>query len=118
MKRLLAFFFCLIFLVSCAGEGEPKGLIDREKMVLVLTDVHLANAYTSTVMDLDTMKQITADYLHLVYKKHGIDSVRFKQSLKYYSEHPGILSEMYDQVLDRLEKKDKKVAPAEQVEVE
>lgn len=110
MKRLLAFFLSLIFFGSCDSETKPKGMIGREKMVEVLTDVHLVNGYTSTVMNLDTIKQVTANYLNVVYKKHQVDSIQFKKSLRYYSEHPKMLSEIYDQVIKKLETKEKEMA--------
>lgn len=113
MKRLLAFFLTSIFLVSCTSENRPEGIVERNKMVDVLTDVHLVNGYSSTVMDLDTVKKVTATYLNMVYKKHGIDSVQFKKSLQYYSRNPQMLSEMYDQVIKKLETQEKALAPIE-----
>ena len=107
MKRLLTLFSGLIFLVSCAGKETPAGLLGREKMIAVLTDVHLVEAHSGTVMDADSMKQVLADYMNVVYKKHQTDSVQFRKSLKYYSSRPKELNGMYDQVIRNLESQQK-----------
>ena len=109
MKRLLALFLGLIFLASCERKEKPEGLIERQKMVTVLTDVHMVSGYSATVMDIDTMKQELANYMDMVYKKHQIDSVKFKKSLQYYSREPKMLNEMYDEVLRNLEAKEKDI---------
>ncbi|HEY0896936.1 MAG TPA: DUF4296 domain-containing protein [Sphingobacteriaceae bacterium] len=117
MKRLLALFSGLIFLVSCTRTETPAGLLEREKMIAVLTDVHMVEAYSGTVMDADSMKQVLADYMNLVYQKHQTDSVQFRKSLKYYSRLPKELNQMYDQVVRNLEtqqnelKKERKKEP-------
>ena len=103
MKRLLALFSGLIFLVSCTRKETPAGLLEREKMIAVLTDVHLVEGYSGTVMDADSMKQVLADYMDLVYRKHQTDSVQFRKSLKYYSGLPKELNQMYDRVIRNLE---------------
>lgn len=108
MKRLLALFLGVIFWVSCNNKPMPEGLIEREKMVNVLTDVHVVEGYSGTVMDADTMKQVLANYMNLVYKKHQIDSLQFKKSLKYYSANPKLLNEMYGEVLRKLDSQQKK----------
>lgn len=103
MKRLLTLFSGLIFLVSCTRETTPEGVIARDKMVSVLTDVHLVEGYSTTIMNSDSMKQVLANYMNLVYKKHQIDSLKFRKSLKHYSANPKVLNQMYDEVLVKLE---------------
>ncbi|HEY0900071.1 MAG TPA: DUF4296 domain-containing protein [Sphingobacteriaceae bacterium] len=116
MKRLLALFLGLIFLVSCTREKTPDGLIARDKMVSVLADVHLVEGYSTTVMNGDSMKQVLANYMNLVYKKHQIDSLKFRKSLKYYSADPKVLNQMYDEVLVKLEaqQNENKVPPSKE----
>jgi hypothetical protein len=109
MKRLLALFSVLIFLGSCMRKETPAGLLEREKMIAVLTDVHLVEGYSGLVMEADTMKQVLADYMNLVYKKHQTDSLQFRKSLRYYSSEPKELKMMYDEVLRKLESQQKDI---------
>jgi hypothetical protein len=96
MKRLKPCVLLLIFFFSCTK--TPEGIIPKDQMIRVLTDVHLANSLAAYYGNLDTMRQRTSTYLNAVYQKHEIDSAKFNRSLKYYSENPEILNEIYDQV--------------------
>lgn len=105
----------LIFLFSCTGRS-PENIIKKERMIGVLTDMHIASAYATTFGDLDTIKQKTADYLNAIYIKHQTDSTSFRKSLEYYSEKPELLSKMYEQVHKNLEAKEKVLLELERLE--
>lgn len=114
MNRLKPCVFLLIFFFSCTK--TPKNIIPEDQMVAVLTDVHLANALASNYADLDTIKQRTSTYLHAVYRRYHIDSAKFNRSLKYYSENPTLLNEMYEQVEKDLKKKEDSIIKLEEIE--
>ncbi|WP_256013019.1 DUF4296 domain-containing protein [Desertivirga xinjiangensis] len=98
MRRLLVLFFIFIFFEACNSGKTPDGIIPQEAMIDVLTDMHLADGYTSSLID---TPQIVAVYQSL-YKTHGIDSLKFMKSLSFYSKDPVRLKEMYGQVESRL----------------
>lgn len=114
MNRLKPCVLLLIFFFSCTK--TPKNIIPEDQMVAVLTDVHLANALASNYADLDTIKQRTSTYLHAVYRRYQIDSAKFNRSLKYYSESPALLNEMYEQVEKDLKKKEDSIIKLEEIE--
>lgn len=104
MKRLILVFFVLIFFIACNQNASKKGVLDRDKMISLLTDLHLADGYLSNMGPGDSVKQVAANYYNLVYKKHFTDSIQWKNSLEFYSKQPKLLDTMYSQVVDNLNK--------------
>jgi hypothetical protein len=100
MRRLLVLFFLVIFSAACRLGSEPKGVIPEEKMIGVLTDMHLVDGFTSG--SVDTLKIV--GLYKTVYKNHEIDSLTFRKSLEYYSKDPAKLQRMYAKVTGNLEK--------------
>ncbi len=84
MKKLI-FFLGVILLVSCTSKTileEPKDLIPKDTMVLLLTDLFIAkSAYAEK--NINNVRKI--NYVSLVYNKYLIDSTRFKSSNYYYT---------------------------------
>ena len=101
MKRLIPVLILLFFFGSCTDD-TPKGVIPKEKMIRVLTDIHLIDGYSSAVMPDSAAKVIPVLY-QSVYARYQIDSAQFSKSLNYYSDRPEELEKMYDQVSKNLE---------------
>ena len=114
MNRLKPCVLLLIFFISCSS--PPENIIPGDKMIRVLRDVHLANAFAASYGDLDTMKQKTATFLNAIYNKHHIDSARFNRSLRYYTENPSLLNEIYEKVEKDLTRLQDSVIKAEEME--
>ena len=113
MRRLLVLFFLFIFSVGCKTGSTPEGIIPEDKMVNVLTDMHLADGYTSSIID--TTLVITT-YKSL-YKTYDIDSASFKKSLEFYAKDPIRLKAMYAQVAEKLGKLEKFEQKKEQIKI-
>ncbi len=97
MKRLLALFFLIIFFAACNSDGAPDGIINQDRMVKVLTDIHLADGYASVNYGDTSKQQIKAMYL-AIYKKYNTDSLQVRKSLEFYSMHADRLKTIYEQV--------------------
>lgn len=109
MGRLLVLFFLVVFLSSC-GDDSPKGVLPKETMVPLLTDLHLADAYAPLLYG-DTVTAKSAAVYKALFKKYDTDSVTIRKSLSYYAERPEELTLMYQQVeknLVQLEKQEQK----------
>lgn len=104
MKRLILVFFVSIFMTACFRGHAPAGVIERGKMISLLTDIHLIDSYMSGSGQYDTTAQPVSNYHKVVYKKFQTDSAQFQKSLRYYSLKPKLLDTMYHQVLQNLEK--------------
>lgn len=118
MTRLLLLFCTIIFFASC-GDGTPNDVIGKEEMTSLLTDLHLADGYTSTLYGGDKAKEIAATY-KAIYKKYNTDSLQVRKSLSFYTANPQVLQLMYVQIdtnLNRALKQEQKLA-TEREEIE
>jgi len=71
--------------MSCDSKAKikkPDDLIPPKQMEDLLFDMYVANGAVS-VPNLNGEKNV--NYMHLVYKKYQIDSVRFAESSLYYT---------------------------------
>lgn len=85
MKNVYFFILIIVFLASCTGNTiyeKPDNLIPRDSMILLLTDMHIAGGARITKNKFH-LKDI--NYMHYVYDKYKIDSVRFGSSNNYYA---------------------------------
>jgi hypothetical protein len=108
-------FIALISLLSfsCGSDEEkatpPDDIIQREQMTQVLTDIQIAEAIYQRGNfpkdDYDGKKYILKMY-QKIFEKYGVDEQKFKQSLTWYEEHPKILADMYDEVLNELSQRE------------
>ena len=107
MRNYIILFFSLIcFLAACNSSDTPDGIIEPDRMVGLLTEVHLADGTNYNLkQDKDTLyKYALPKYLSL-FKKYHTDSVHFRQSMKYYSSNPPVMLEIYNKILDNLKAK-------------
>ncbi len=96
MKRvLLCCVLCLILLSGCSM--RPWGVLSHDKMVAVLLDVHIAEA-AMKVVDTSAKRIERQEYYNTVFGKHNITKEQFDKSLDWYSHHPKLLIEVYDDV--------------------
>ncbi|WP_051291033.1 DUF4296 domain-containing protein [Pedobacter glucosidilyticus] len=102
MKKLLALFCLLIFLVACNNDDKPDNLIAEDKMANVLTDMHLSDAALDVRFNQDSLLIFAKDRYNYVFKKHKIDSAKFSTSLKYYGKNTEQMKEIYEVVEDSL----------------
>lgn len=97
--------FSLLLLLSCAPQKKavpPPDLIGRAGMIALITDLTLSEAVLGgepLASFNDTLKKIN------VFKEHNVTSERFLSSFKYYTENPGELKSIYDEVLTSLEQR-------------
>ena len=106
--------FALSILLSCA-EKETKPIPDHiysiEKMTAIMMDLQIIEGgivirqYNKT----QQRERISKVY-RAMYNKHGITQDEFDLSLKYYTDNPDKLEEVYDRVLEKLSELDAKVA--------
>lgn len=98
-----------VFFASCATEikrlDEPDNLIPKEKMTTILTEFTKLEAYVQS-------EYVTpARYHKLMIKSgdsllqsYGESKASFEASIDYYGSRQKEMSEMYEEVLERLNK--------------
>jgi hypothetical protein len=80
----------------------PDDLISKEKMADILYDIALINSIDNSYPQVLVSKNIKV--MDFVFKKYGIDSTQFVQSVRYYASVPVLYEEIYQAVEDRLER--------------
>jgi len=105
IKEKIFILFCLsLFLFSCQQDSPPKGIIEKEKMINVMVDFQITDAYLNQVSNQDTMKMQAHTRYNYIFKKYDIDSATFSKSLDYYSRRTEEFNKMFNSVLDSLNK--------------
>ncbi|RUA35586.1 MAG: hypothetical protein DSY77_02375 [Bacteroidetes bacterium] len=100
--RKLTYIIAILIIVSCSGKEElPKGVIPPEKMAVILSDIYVAE-YKATQIGLknDSAKQVLRHYELKIFEDHETNDSIYKESFKYYLEHPDQLEAIYDIVID------------------
>ncbi len=79
--------------------------MSEAKMIEILVDIHLTEGKVNA-MHLGTVDSSLVVYNYLekgVFKKHGIDSARFTNSLNDYMREPKVFKELYKKVFAQLD---------------
>lgn len=104
MKHTTIFLIFMTLLASCSSNtiyDEPKDLIPKDSMVLLLKDLYLATSAKS-IKNKKQQKKIS--YTPLVYNTYKIDSLRFSASNFFYTSKVDVYEPMLDQVMELLKK--------------
>jgi hypothetical protein len=103
MKRIFTLFCLSLVFLACNQSSLPKGIMDEEKMVKVLMDVHITDSYLNQVYQRDTLLMQAHARYNYIFKKYQIDSATLTKNIKYYSLRPKLLSKMYQTIQDSLQ---------------
>ncbi len=116
MTRFLFIVLAVLFVAACKP-GIPKDIIQPEIMEKVLFDIHVLDGYVSEIPTPDSAKKVTSTIYKGIFKKYGVDSAVHSKSMSYYYAHPDLLTKMYNNISNRLEKtKDIEVTKQEKIE--
>jgi len=83
----------------------PDNIFPKQKMADVFVDIHLLEAsmsLNSTSVDKITSGNPTPNFD--VLKKNNITKKQYDDSYNFYTQHPALLNEVYDLVLNDLSK--------------
>lgn len=83
---------------------KPRKLIPRDKMVEMLTDIHIAESVFQNrrYSGEQILKFTEADFYYSILKKYNVADSVFEQSLIYYASLPIEYEKIYSRVLDKL----------------
>jgi len=114
MRRLICGLMAMLALVGCK-QKMPPNIIAPDKMKNILYDIHVTDGYISTIAMPDSSKKVAAAYYKGIYKKYGIDSAKYAESMNYYYKHPQDLDKMYKSIAQRLAKQQKAMEKADSI---
>lgn len=106
MKQLLI-AFVLITLLGACKDGENTPPISTDKMGKILTDVQLAEVYSSMVDDsLHRVMPKNQDSLAVYYKEvlshHKVTQQEFQTAMDWYKSNPELLDSVYKYMINEL----------------
>lgn len=91
----------LLLLTACE---VPIGIAGKKEMTAILVDVHLTEAAVGQKYSYNDNATKRA-YFESVFEKHGITRDDFNASLEWYAQHPRLLTEVYADVVKKIEDK-------------
>ncbi len=86
---------------ACDGrDSPPGGLIPPDRMADILTDIHIAEARVSSMglRSLDSSLKVYDSLQVDIWRHNKVDTSVYAKSYEYYTTHPELLAEIYDQV--------------------
>lgn len=93
---------------GCSRNSPPKGLINEDKMVEVLTDIHMAEGMASSLpIPYDSSKKIYPILEKEVFSKHQITDSAYMKSFEYYLGNSKVMERIYSRTIDSLALKEK-----------
>lgn len=111
MKNSLLFFFIVILLSACSN--RPKNIIDEKKMVEIMTDLQIAEAYERNG---DAGPEISGSNRELIGRgvlmAHGVSVEEMDSTLAWYGRNMDEYAKLYKKVDERLAKMQQKYARA------
>lgn len=97
----------------------PKGVIPPSAMVVVLTDLHIADARLGEIrLRSDSLQNLSKRYKSDILDRHGYTSEDFERSMVFYLDHPVIFDDVYEAVIDTLNLRQQKLQKPKEEEKE
>lgn len=106
IKYLL--FSILILFVACSDQKDKADYIPNEEgMALVLADVYEVEAAISQAgRSISKDDPAFTGYYRQALSRHGLSKVEFDSAVSWYSAHPLVFAEVYDEVISILSERD------------
>lgn len=104
-KHIILFFSALLFLYACNRQEDTSGIIKRDDMVRLLTDIHIIDGSLVLQPNGDSLFKYGTGKFQYLFKQYHTDTAQVRKSMVYYTRHIDILSGMYDEIAKRLQAK-------------
>lgn len=120
--RSVLVFMLAVLLAACGGNREDPGLtatppggdslISPERMALILSDIHIAEA--AMTLERNAGNPANADpafYYRGIFEKHHVTAALYARNISWYRQNPDQLVKVYDRVIAILENRQKSLFP-------
>jgi hypothetical protein len=103
------FLTVLVIVSACGTPDAPSDLIKRDKMVKVMTEVHLLEAKIAElpIRPSDSIQAVYDHYEKLLFDSLGITEEQYVSSFNYYVDNPTEFEKVYNVVVDSLMQREK-----------
>ncbi|MGM0945127.1 MAG: DUF4296 domain-containing protein [Bacteroidota bacterium] len=103
MNRYIALLLLSMCLISCEKKEKPTGILNEDKMVNVLIDIHVTEGISSAMPVPYDSSQVLYKLLEReVFLKHEVTDSVFTESMRYYLQYPDRMDHIYARVIDSL----------------
>jgi hypothetical protein len=104
MNRLILLIVLVPFItVSCQQDRPHKDVLEKDELIPLLVDLHMVYAIQSSVEFRKISQEVdSVDTYSYIFEKHGVPKVVFDSSIAWYSRHPKLFTEIYDEVVMNL----------------
>jgi len=108
MKQTLLILFTLLCFIGCKDNTVviPANVLTQQELVPILADIQIAQASQIIFEYSDTIRYSLKQYQMEILKKKNISEEKFQESMEFYSEHPELLKEIYDEVVNELSRRE------------
>lgn len=107
MKNIILSLLLFASLISCNSEDKsisiPTTTLSKEKMIGIMLDIHISEATMNMTPINKNVSEKPVPAID-VLKKNSISKEQFDESFIFYTQHPLLLNEIYDEVMDSLSK--------------
>ena len=104
MRKIIA-LLTLTFLFSCSGQDtSPESVLPIDKMVQVQVGIHLMEAEQGQRTIDQTINGTDTFSFQTIFSKEKITRSQYDSSMIFYTAHPKLLDEVYDKVINVLNK--------------
>jgi len=100
----LVFLFITVLFYSCKNK-IPNGILNQEKMQLVMWDIMRAEVLTDNFIGRDTSKNRVIENIKLqkqIFRLNGVTKEAYYNSLEYYKTKPTLFNTMLDSLAARV----------------
>ena len=108
---LRSLVFCSVLLLT--GCAQQSAHLPPDKMVPLMVDLHLADAYSGLIRDslgmaLGKNYDSLARWTKIIFAKHQVTREQFGSSMDWYRDHPLELDSLYAHIIPALDSSRKK----------
>ncbi len=109
MRKPILLIIGLMMLSSCYTthykdqQPPPKNLIDKDKIVLILADIELAESALRQKLNHGyEVKEVRETYYRSIFNEYEISREQFDSSMTFYKQDLDGLNQIYEEVITRL----------------
>lgn len=110
MHRVFIGFIAIFFLFCGCDKKEKQAPLSKNQAIDLFVDIHLTDAMLMRSINRGHVKKKEVNsYYKGVLQKHGLTRQQFDSVVRYYSSDFKQFEKLYDQVITRIQEKDKEI---------
>jgi hypothetical protein len=104
----------VLVLLSCAARQEvPPGVLNRDEMVKMLTEILITEDKVSKLgIASDSAYEVSDLFRARIFEKADMTDSLFRRSMNYYIEHPKEMQQIYTTLVDSLNLREQRASVA------